>query len=152
MRSTSRALSTDIATQPKTNGMSTLPDAVADMPLTACRNSGTNEIAPNIAMPARNPVAAAARTTRLPNSRSGTIGSATRRSTAKNAGSATTAIASRTCTSAPGPGPARPPSRTPTTKAETPADDRHADRHQRAGAEALQHAEDDELRHVLRGA
>src|SRR6266850_242572 len=91
MRSTSRALTIDMATQPSTNGMSTKPAAVADIPLTCCRNSGTNEIAPNIAMPDRNPFTPAASTMRWRKSRNGMIGSRARRSTGTKAASATPA-------------------------------------------------------------
>ena len=116
----------DIATQPSTKGMSTMPAPVADMPLTAWRKSGTNEIAPNMAMPARNPVAAAASTTRLAKRRSGTIGSGTRRSTTTNAGSVTRATASGPTTSPPVHEPTRPASSTPTSRAETPAANRQS--------------------------
>src|SRR4029453_11754370 len=65
-------------TQPSTKGISTTPAAVAVMPLTDCRNSGTNEIAPNMAIPARKPVTVAASTMRTRNNRKGRIGSAAR--------------------------------------------------------------------------
>src|SRR5205814_92058 len=139
MRSTSRALTIDMATQPSTNGMSTKPAAVADIPLTCCRNSGTNEIAPNIAMPDRNPFTPAASTMRWRKSRNGMIGSRARRSTGTKAASATTALASGTRTSAP-------------VEPEQLADGGHAEGHERAGPEPLQHPEADELAHVLRGA
>ena len=40
IRSTRRALTTDIATQPNAKGINTQPAAVADMPPTSCRNKG----------------------------------------------------------------------------------------------------------------
>src|SRR5881296_1742521 len=60
------------------NGVRTMPAPVAVVPVTDWRKSGTNEIAPNIAIPARKRVTTAATTMRLPKSRSGTIGSAAR--------------------------------------------------------------------------
>jgi hypothetical protein len=124
IRSTRRALVTDIATQPSVNGISTIPAAVADMPLTSCRKSGTNEIAPNIAMPARNPVDAPASTMRWPNMRRGTMGSAARRSTRTNATRASTDSASSPSTSSPVHLPTRPASITPIKSADTPSANR----------------------------
>src|SRR2546425_965673 len=77
------------------NGVRTMPAPVAVVPVTDWRKSGTNEIAPNIAMPARKRVTTAAMTMRLPKSRSGTIGSAAPRSTTPNSTSPVRPSASR---------------------------------------------------------
>src|SRR5262245_61450068 len=120
-RSTSRALSTDITTQPRTNGVSTRPAPVALAPVTDGRNSGTNGSAPNIAMPARNRVTTAARTIRFLNNLSGTIGSTARPSTTTNATSTSTPMTSRPTTSTRDQDPTRPASTMPIRSAETPA-------------------------------
>ena len=101
--------------------MSTTPARVAEAPVTDCRNSGTKDSAPNIAMPARNRVTTAARTIRFLNNRNGTIGSAARRSTATNATS-TAAPRTRSATiSICDQDPTRPASTIPSRSAETPA-------------------------------
>jgi hypothetical protein len=68
-------------TQLSMSGVSKDPAAVAVIPKAPCANSGTNDIAPNIATPAKNPAITATDTTRLRNSASGTMGSSARRST-----------------------------------------------------------------------
>ena len=120
IRSTRRALAADSTTHPITKGVRTKPAIVAEEPATCCRKSGTNEIAPNIAIPAKKPVATAASTIRLAKSPRGTIGSGARRSTAMNAPSATTATASAPRTSSPPQAPTRPAWTAPSSSAETP--------------------------------
>src|SRR5439155_1695794 len=99
----------------------TMPAPVAVAPVTDWRKSGTNEIAPNIAMPARKRVTTAAMTMRLPKSRSGTIGSAARRSTTTNSTSPVRPSASGLSTAAPDQDPARPACTMPSRSADTPA-------------------------------
>ena len=120
MRSTSRALAADSTTQPITNGVSTKPATVAEVPETVWRNSGTNEIAPNIAMPARNPVTMAASTMRLAKRESGSIGSRARRSTETNTPRLTAAMTSSPTTSSRPQAPTRPASTRASSNAETP--------------------------------
>jgi len=103
------------------NGVRTMPAPVAVVPVTDWRKSGTNEIAPNIAMPARKRVTTAATTIRLPKSRSGTIGSDARCSTTTNRTSAVTPNPSGASTALPDQAPARPASTTPSRTADTPA-------------------------------
>ena len=119
-----RALTIENATHASTNGVSTNPACVAELPTTDCMNSGTKEMAPNIAMPARKPVITAATTMRLPNSRNGTIGSAARRSTAANPAKASTAITSGATTSRRCHAPAWPAATTPRRSDDTPAANR----------------------------
>src|SRR6266542_3063288 len=93
-----RAPRMEQATQPMTNGMSTNPAWVALLPITAWRYSGTKAMAPNMAMPERKPVAAAARTIGLAKSPSGTTGSAACRSIITKSTSSTTEKASNPTT------------------------------------------------------
>ena len=80
---------------PLINGSSSNPLLVAEAPCTICWNCGRNVTAPNIASPVRKVSTMAAVKLRLVNSRSGRIGSATRRSTATNAPNASTLSAPR---------------------------------------------------------
>ena len=62
------------------NGTSSSPELVALAPLTTCRNSGRNTIAPNMLTPITSDIAVHTANTRLLNSPSGRIGSTARRS------------------------------------------------------------------------
>ena len=84
-RSTMRAPRMEQATQPMTKGMRTNPACMALLPVTACRKSGTYEMAPNMAMPERKPVTAAARTMGRAKRVRGTTGSAAECSIQMNA-------------------------------------------------------------------
>ena len=48
-------VTTDIVTHPRRSGVSAEPASVAERPSAVCTNSGTNDSAPNIAMPVRKP-------------------------------------------------------------------------------------------------
>ena len=120
-RNTRRAPMIENATHPRTKGVSTKPARVAELPATVCMNSGTKEIAPNIAMPARKPVMTAATTIRLLNSRSGTIGSAALRSTATKPARASAATTSGATTSRRCHAPVWPAATTPRRSDDTPA-------------------------------
>src|SRR3954452_6530496 len=61
------------------------PELVADAPVTICRNNGRNDVAENITAPSRKLIAKHTEATELPNSLSGRIGSANRRSWMTNA-------------------------------------------------------------------
>ena len=76
-------------------GISSRPLLVADAPCTNCWNCGRKVMPPNIANPAMNPSEVASEKFALPNSRSGMIGSATRRSISRNATKPTAATANR---------------------------------------------------------
>ena len=78
-------------------------------------------MAPNMAMPASRPVAAAARTIGLPKRRSGTIGSAARRSTKTNTTSSAPESASSPSTEGRAQDSPRPASTSPTRSAEMAA-------------------------------
>ena len=66
-------------------GTTSSPESVADAPVTVWRNSGRNEVAPNIRAPRRKLIRKHTVAIRLRNSRSGRIGSSTLRSWAMNA-------------------------------------------------------------------
>ena len=80
MRATRRPDPTAEAITPTISGTSSSPEFVALAPLTTCRNSGKNTIAPNMLTPITSDIAAQTANTRLLNSPSGRIGSAARRS------------------------------------------------------------------------
>src|SRR5207248_4578242 len=70
-----------VVTAPSISGVSTTPDDVADVPITPCTNSGTNEIVPNMAKPTRpieNTLAVTVDDARIRSN--GSTGSDTRRS------------------------------------------------------------------------
>ena len=70
----------EVISSPPTIGSRYTPDRVGETPCTTCRNSGRKEIEPNNAKPAARLIAALTRNTGLRNSRSGSTGSAARRS------------------------------------------------------------------------
>ena len=70
-----------VATHPSMSGMRTMPELVAETPMTFCMNSGMNTTAPNIATPNRNAVAVVTLKIESRKSPSGITGSAARRST-----------------------------------------------------------------------
>ena len=65
--SSSRLPNTLAITQPSIIGARVLPASVADVPSTACTNSGINDRLPNIAQPASSPWAEATANSRRPN-------------------------------------------------------------------------------------
>ena len=79
--SSSRPPTIERPTQLNISGVSSDPASVAVAPSAPCAKSGTNEMAPNIATPARNPATTETSTTRLRNRASGTMGSGAPRST-----------------------------------------------------------------------
>src|SRR5437660_766315 len=117
-RSTSRAARTEKTSQPITTGTSTIPASVALVPVTACRKSGTNVMAPNMAMPERKPVTEAARTMGLAKRARGTTGSAARRSIRTKTTRSTAESPRRASTEGLHHEAPRPPSRSPTRSAE----------------------------------
>ena len=70
--------------------MSTTPDEVAEVPITACTKSGTKLIVPNIAAPTSAMHATLEATVWLRSRSKGRIGSGTRRSTSAKIESTTT--------------------------------------------------------------
>jgi hypothetical protein len=67
------------------------PEMVGEIPRRTCKNSGRNASAPNMAKPAANPMPAQTEKTGLRNRRSGSTGSAARRSARHHAAASTTA-------------------------------------------------------------
>ena len=81
MRVTRRPIAIEAHNKPTTIGIESRPDSVGDMPRAICMYWLRKTVVPNIAMPTATPAITARTTLRSPNSRSGTSGSRTRRST-----------------------------------------------------------------------
>src|SRR5438445_10808690 len=77
----------DVVTAPSISGVRTTPDDVAEVPITPCTNSGTDEIVPNITIPTSAMQRTLDATTGLRSTSNGRIGSRTRRSITANAAS-----------------------------------------------------------------
>jgi len=103
------------------SGSSRSPELVADAPVTACRNSGRNTMAPNMAQPRMNDSTTPTVNTPSRKRRMGRIGSAARCSqTTKPASSAAEIAKSPTIVSEPH-GYSLPPHTSARSSAETPA-------------------------------
>ena len=81
-------------TQPSSMGVMVMPACSALAPSTDCTNSGTNEMLPNMAMPASVPCAMVTTNKRWRKSGSGRMGSTARRSTYSSAANKAPANAS----------------------------------------------------------
>ena len=103
MRLMIRPLAIDVTSTPPIIGVNVIPAPVGLTPFTTCRYSGMKVTEPNSAKPTMKPTAQAIAKHRLAKSRSGSIGSATRRSTAMNASNDASAAAARPIAAGRGP-------------------------------------------------